>query len=449
MMHKWSLRWKIALDAALIGIVATIAGAATTWLIMHYWELSAFDRRLASDAQELLREVKNFQGDGSPQSPRTREDLVPLALRDRLIQVRDASGRIIYSTPGLNEPINDDGSDSIHSRKIGKRGVRMGTFRQDGLTAYVGADAGEVNQIGRDILLGMVGAIPTVLLVVLVGGRWVARKAIQPVDAIRQAAAGITLQSLDKRFPVPAVDDEVAGLIDVLNTMLERLQASFEQSARFSAEASHQLKTPLAVLRADVEAMLHAENPSRAEVERAPEMLQQIHQLSSIAENLLLLARADSGRLELQKVHFDLGEVLDGICDDVRALAEAQHLTVETKIPAELPVFGDRRSISLILQNLMENAVKFNARNGSICIHAETSGGQVEVRIKNNGSPIPPHRIPHIFDRFCQGRLDNGSRGPGLGLSIASELTKAHGGSLELIRSDGAWTEFCLRVPCA
>ena len=122
----------------------------------------------------------------------------------------------------------------------------------------MGADARAVNQIGRDILLGMVGAIPTVLIVVILGGFWVARKAVRPVDAIRQAAAGISLQNLDKRFPVPAVDDEIAGLIDVLNAMLNRLQASFEQSVRFSAEASHQLKTPLAVLRADVEAMLHA-----------------------------------------------------------------------------------------------------------------------------------------------------------------------------------------------
>ena len=299
-MRSWSLRWKIALDAALIGIVATFAGAGTTWIIMHYWELSAFDRRLTTDAQELFRDIKNFPADASAASPLFRENLFPLALRNRFIEVRDASNRVLYATPGLNGSITDDGVDSIHFRKLGPHRVRMGTFREGGLTAYVGADAREVNQIGRDILLGMVGAIPTVLVVVVLGGWWVARKAVRPVDAIRQAATGITLQNLDKRFPVPAADDEIAGLIEVLNTMLDRLQASFEQSVRFSAEASHQLKTPLAVLRADVEAMLHAENPC-PEAARAPEMLQQIHQLSSIAENLLLLARADSGRLGVAK----------------------------------------------------------------------------------------------------------------------------------------------------
>src|SRR5690242_5549217 len=146
-MQGWSLRSKIALDAALIGIVATIAGACTTWLIMHYWELAAFDRRLAVDARELFRDIQNFSSEGSGQSSVFREKFVPLALRDRLIQVRNANNQLLYSTPGLTESISDDGIDSIHSRKIGARNVRMGTFREGGLTAYVGADAHEVNQI--------------------------------------------------------------------------------------------------------------------------------------------------------------------------------------------------------------------------------------------------------------------------------------------------------------
>jgi signal transduction histidine kinase len=226
--------------------------------------------------------------------------------------------------------------------------------------------------------------------------------------------------------------------------MLDRLQRSFEQSMRFSAEASHQLKTPLSVMRADIEALLTDPNTPREQQERAEELLHQTHQLTSIAEKLLLLARADAGRLELQRKPFDLSELLDGVCDDARALAEPNGLTVDAKLPPEILMEGDRRSVALILQNLIENAVKYNRPEGVICIEAEATNGQVRVTVRNTGEPIPPDRVPHIFERFYRARVDGRIPGPGLGLSLASELTKAHGGSLDLVRSDAEWTEFRL-----
>jgi signal transduction histidine kinase len=114
-----------------------------------------------------------------------------------------------------------------------------------------------------------------------------------------------------------------------------------------------------------------------------------------------------------------------------------------------LPMIGDRRSVALILQNLVENAVKFNEPGGCVCIYAHSLDGHMEVTVKNNGEPIPPERAPHIFERFYRARSDGRIPGPGLGLSLASELSKAQGGSLELIRSDSEWTEFRLRVPRA
>ena len=141
--------------------------------------------------------------------------------------------------------------------------------------------------------------------------------------------------------------------------------------------------------------------------------------------------------------------MLEGVCDDARALAEPQGLTVETKVPPHLPLIGDRRSVALIVQNLVENAVKYNEPGGSICIYAQSTNGDAEVTVRNNGVPIPPERAPHIFERFYRGRPDARIPGSGLGLSIACELAKAHGGDLELIRSDADWTEFRLRLPRA
>jgi signal transduction histidine kinase len=286
-----------------------------------------------------------------------------------------------------------------------------------------------------------------VLIVIAIGGRWVAKQALAPVEAISQAASRISVHNLDQRLPVPATADEIADLVTVLNTTLDRLQSSFEQSVRFSAEASHHLKTPISVLRVGIEEILTDPDTPAKQQSRADALLHQIHQLTSIAENLLLLARADAGRLDLRPEQFDLSEVLRGMCEDASAMAEDEGLEVEAKLPPELPVVADRRAISLIVQNLLENAIKYNQADGCICIYADAVDGKAEVTVKNNGEPIPPERAPHIFERFYRARSDGRIMGQGLGLTIACELAKAHGGQLELVQSDREWTEFRLSLP--
>lgn len=446
-MRRWPLRWKLALYAAALAVVATIAGAATTWTIMRYWELKAFDERLALDARELFRDVENFEGGLATNGRVFQEKFVPLALRDRFIEIRAANGEVLYLSPNLPQPALHDGIEEFHTRKIGDRSIRMGTFHWNEMTLHVGADMREVDLIGWDIVLGMFGAIPTVLIVITIGGRWVAKQALAPVEAISQAASRITVENLDQRLPVPPTADEIAELIAILNATFDRLQRSFEQSVRFSAEASHHLKTPISVLRAGIEEILTDPDTPAKQQTRADALLHQIHQLTSIAENLLLLARSDAGRLDLHFGQFDLSEVLEGVCDDARAVAEAEGLQVEAKLPAELPLVGDRRAVSLIVQNLVENAIKYNQPQGCICISARAVDGTAEVTVRNNGEPIPPERAPHIFERFYRARSDGRITGHGLGLNIAGELTKAHGGQLELVRSDREWTEFRLSLP--
>jgi methyl-accepting chemotaxis protein len=254
-MKNWPLRWKVALYSASLAVTATLAGAITTLFIMRHAEIAAFDRRLTTDAEEFFRDVENFQ-DGQNNRRVFKESFVPLSLRKRLIEVTDASGTVVYLSPRLRQPFPRDGVKEFHNQKIDGQKIRLAEFTENGLTLRAGEDLKEIYQIGRDIFLAMLGAIPTVLLVTLVGSAWVASKAIAPVEEIRQAANRITAQRLDQRLPVPPTNDEIAGLIEMLNTTFERLQRSFEQSARFSADASHHLKTPIAILRADVEEIL-------------------------------------------------------------------------------------------------------------------------------------------------------------------------------------------------
>ena len=446
-MTNWPLRWKIALYSASLAVAAPLGGAATTWFIMRHAEIAAFDRRLTTDAQEFFRDVEHFENGRTNSGPVFNEILVPLSLRKHLVEVSDPSGAVLFLSPRLRHPFPRDGIKEFHNHRIDGRTVRLAEFSESGLTLRAGDDLKEINQIGWDIFLAMLGAIPTVLLITLVGSAWVASKAIAPVEEIRQAAKTITAQRLDQRLPVPPTDDEIAGLIEVLNATFERLQRSFEQSARFSADASHHLKTPIAVLRAGVEEVLADDTCSERTQARAEGLLHRIHHVSSVVDNLLLLSRADAGRLELLKTEFDLGEVLEGVLDDAITLAEPLGLKVEADIPKHLPLKADRTFVAMIAQNLVENAVKYNTPGGRIRVEARALNGAVEMLVGNTGRGIPKDRTGQLFERFYRIRPDERVPGHGLGLSIARELARAHGGDIELVRSDDTWTEMRLHLP--
>ena len=446
-MRNWPLRWKVALYSASLAVTATLAGAMTTWFLMRHAEIAAFDRRLTTDAEEFFRDVEHFEGGRTSSGTVFKEIFVPLSLRKHLVEVTDASGGVLYLSPRLRQPFPRDGIKEFHNHKIDGKSVRVAEFNENGLTLRAGDDLKEINQIGWDIFLAMLGAIPTVLLVTLIGSAWVASKAIAPVKEIRQAAQSITAQRLDQRLPVPPTNDEISGLIEMLNTTFERLQRSFEQSARFSADASHHLKTPIAVLRAGVEEIIADVNCSESTQARAEGLLHRIHHVSSVVDNLLLLSRADAGRLELTKDEFELGEVLEGALDDALTLAEPLGLKVEAEVPKHLLLKADRTFVEMIAQNLVENAVKYNTPGGRIRVDARAVNGEVEITIGNTGDGIPNDRTGQLFERFY--RVCGGERvsGHGLGLSIARELARAHGGDVELMRSDRSWTEMRLRLP--
>ena len=214
----------------------------------------------------------------------------------------------------------------------------------------------------------------------------------------------------------------------------------------FPADASHQLKTPIAILRAGIEEILAQPGLSDEHRESVADLLQQTRRLTSVAENLLLLSRADTGRLALRATEFDLGKLLEGSLEDARILGAGSNLQIEANVPEALPMNGDREMISLTVQNLVENAVKYNRPGGRVLVSAEKHDHVVQIRVGNNGPGIPRERAPQVFERFYRARGDEQTSGHGLGLSIARELARAHGGDLTLARSQPDWTEFCLRL---
>src|SRR5438067_1803694 len=221
-----------------------------------------------------------------------------------------------------------------------------------------------------------------------------------------------------------------------------------KRSTRYSADASHQLKTPVTVLRAGIESLLSREDFDAAVYEELSALLHQTHRLTGVIEDLLLLSRMDSGHLQIKSETVNLGELIEEWLDDLGTLLDQVGVRIEKKLPAKTYVAGETRYTSLIVQNLLENAGKYNRPGGRIKVEAEEKNGEVVVTVGNTGEAIAPSEQQHIFERFHRGSEKSAS-GHGLGLSLARQLARLHGGDLRLVRSANDWTEFEVRFSVA
>jgi signal transduction histidine kinase len=226
---------------------------------------------------------------------------------------------------------------------------------------------------------------------------------------------------------------------------LELTSEELQRSARFSADASHQLRTPVTVLRAGLEELLTRDNLTPAECNEISALIHQTFRLSSLIEDLLLLSRMDAGRLKLELAPVNLSQLIEAALDDLGALPDELHLRVETEFPADVHIAGEKRYTTIILHNLFENARKYNRAGGCIRILARTEAETVILTVGNNGKPISAAAQAHIFERFHRGSIGENVPGYGLGLNLARELARLHGGELRLVRSDDVWTEFEVR----
>jgi len=223
---------------------------------------------------------------------------------------------------------------------------------------------------------------------------------------------------------------------------LELTHEELQRSARFSADASHQLKTPVTVLRAGLEELLAGEKLTGEVREEVSTLVHQTFRLTSVIEDLLLLSRMDAGRLRLNLAPVDLVHLVAGWLDDLDALPDPLALKLESSYPAAVFVEGERRYTTLILQNLLENARKYNRPGGRISVSIRTEASSAMLVIGNTGASIPASARDHIFERFHRGAMGENLPGHGLGLNLARELARLHGGDLRLARSDADWTEF-------
>jgi signal transduction histidine kinase len=299
----------------------------------------------------------------------------------------------------------------------------------------------------------MIAIAPVILLGAGLLGYWLAGTSLRPVEGIMDEVDAISDgTSLHRRLAVPVSGDEMARLAQTVNGMLARLEQSFASLHRFTADASHELKTPLQVLRAGVErALIHPGTPAEI-IQSLDETLAQINQMTEMVENLLTLARADEGRAPLAVEESDLREVVADVAETAGMLGEDAGVTAVHAMPAQpVRLAVDRHRIREMLLNMVTNAIKYTPQGGRVALTLEEDAEAVTFRVQDTGTGIAPGDLPHIFDRFWradQARSRTGARpGTGLGLAITKWIAEAHGGTITVQSRPGRGSVFTVRLP--
>lgn len=307
----------------------------------------------------------------------------------------------------------------------------------------------EANELIVDLATAYLTAFPAAALAAAFGVWWITRRSLKPLQDVADVAEQIHAKALNQRLPRPASQDEVGRLVMVLNDTFDRLERSFSQATRFSSDASHELKTPLTIMRGEIESALRTGSHNPETENLLDSLLGQTQRLSTIADKLLLLSRADVKALNLKKEAVNFTAMCHDVVEDAEILGIQRNITTKAEILPEVIVWADRSYIRQALVNLLDNAVKYNVESGAISISLSRSGSLAMFRIANTGQEIPKDREDRIFERFYRTEASRAGEvvGSGLGLSICREIALAHGGHIWLERPQAGWTAFVFTLP--
>lgn len=287
-----------------------------------------------------------------------------------------------------------------------------------------------------------------VWLLAFFGGGWLTRRALRPIQNITSTAARISSGHLDERINVDEADSELGQLAGVLNDTFARLQQSFDQQAQFTADAAHELRTPLSVLLSQTQLALARER-SPEEYRKTLEACQRsAKRMHALTESLLELAKLDASTTSAKHRPLDLASIARDCLDHLQPLADAHGIRLETTLEAA-PVLGDESQLSQVLTNLLSNALHHSPDNAIIRISAGTSDGQSYASIADQGPGIPAEHLPHLFDRFyrADASRNRNQGGAGLGLAICQTIAKAHGGQMTVTSEVDNGSTFTVHLP--
>ncbi len=474
-----SVRTRLTLWYSVVLALPLVAFAFTSYLIFAGTERTRTDEFLADALTVFARELAAERR----ADPGTDEGLLRTLREVRFrrvdVVILDERGAVVGASAPLGEPEERD--DSILPAAPGELVAGLGdaalalpwtgtvrrgrqafrvqvrelplgdrTLRLAGVHPLAEVEA-TLRRIRRLFLV----AIPLIILCAAVGGLFLARRSFRPVAAMATRAAEIGASTLHERLPIVA-DDELGALAGVLNDLLDRLEQSFEHQRRFMTDASHELRTPTAIVRTEADVTLSRATRTEEEYRTSMAIVQDAaRRLARIVDDVFLIARADAGHLVVHPTPLYLDELVRDTARAVSPIAEGRGISIELGQMVEAPMVGDGDLLDRLLLNLLDNAIKHSPAGGAIEVGMRTLGGACEVSIVDAGPGVPDEARERVFERFfrvdaARSRAESTlTSGAGLGLSICRRIAEIHGGTLELADSRPGRTEFRVRLPLA
>ena len=452
----------------LLVILITLAVSS---LAMYFGIQKAIEDTVDTQLEARSENIKRFLQSNTSQPAAAVTQLLPaaagLAPGDELYQVTDASGVMLFQSPAMRElevPLDvnqlhnhyrhhrDQGNFTTYYRRHGDVRV-LATLVQLGDKAYriqVATNVNPLYAVLDTFRNGVWTILPLIVCLAGLGGYWLTGRAMKPVHDLVRSTRDISERSLSRRIVVPAAQDELRQLAETINAMLARLESAFTRITRFTADASHELRTPITVIRTTAEVILERER-SPAEVnEMVKVILRESESTSTLIEQLLTLARADADTEHLKLEDLDLRSVMEELDAGSRTLAETRGVHWAMEIPEQpIAVLADRANLRRLLLILIENACRYTATGGSVWLRASVQQDEAVIEVTDTGIGIPPGELTQVFERFYRAsnaRFFDGE-GTGLGLPIARWIAHAHGGTLTAHSTLGSGTCMSVRLP--
>ena len=385
----------------------------------------------------------------------------------RFIQILDESGRIGEKSTNLRDvqiPI------SVQTMKAASKGVitfetvqvmekyplrvvTMPIMENEKMVGIVqvGSSLEGVEEALEQLLLILLIAVPAALLIASAGGLFLANKALRPVDAITRIARRIGSGDLSQRIRIKRVNDELGRLASTFNEMIAKLEKSFHQVKRFTADASHELKTPLTILRGEVEVGLKKKRGLKEYQRILASNLEEINRMSRIVEDLLTLSRADMGELIMEREEIELSALAREVWEDLQLLAKKKRIQLKFMDNGFTRVEGDPLFLRQLILNITENGLKYTRAGGEVAVKVkgDRDQGVVRLLVADTGVGIPQKDLKRIFDRFYRvdGARSRETGGTGLGLSICQWIAQAHEGRIAVESKVGKGSTFTVTLP--
>ena len=475
MRSPQSLRARLTLWYTLVLGAPLVAFAGASFLILDRALLHRADAFINETLGAFTTELASEQQEEATASRAIQSSLDDVQFREVRLAVFDTSGTLVAASavdPAAGYPVDHPVDLSAVGAELRTRGADRHAFTVGAGarayriatepatifgTRYVVASAYPLH--GNRETMEAVGAtyaivIPLLLLIAALGGYFLASRSLHPVAAMSARAAEISSTNLNERLPLGSRRDELSALAAVVNGLLERLEQAFAGQRRFMADASHELRTPVAVLRTEADVALSRPHRTEAEYrESIGVMRDSARRLARIVDDLFLLARADAGHVPLRRGPLYLEEVVDEAARAVRALAQERGVRIDVTPLDDSPCSGDGDLLGRLMLNLLDNAIKHSPPGGTVTLSLVRGARDYRISVADQGPGIPPDAQAQIFDRFFRvdktrsrtGATD--TSGAGLGLAIARWIAEAHGGSLDLAGSTSAGTEFRVTLP--